>query len=166
MSTIHLSRNTVSRAGTLVAIGAVALSIMATPARAVDTNFGPNNPFYAPSTLPFQAPPFDKIKDSDYQPAIDAGMAQQREEMRAIADNPAPPTFENTIVAMEKTGQLFTRVMLVFNGVTGANLSPELQKVQDYEAPRLAAHEDAIFLDSKLFQFQLPAGAVLEETAQ
>src|SRR5579871_6905332 len=85
--------------------------------------FGPNNPFYAPSTLPFQAPPFDKIKDSDYQPAIDAGMAQQREEMRAIADNPAPPTFENTIVAMEKTGQLFTRVMLVFNGVTGANLS-------------------------------------------
>ncbi len=79
-------------------------------------------------------------------------MAQQREEMRAIADNPAPPTFENTIVAMEKTGQLFNRVMLVFNGVTGANLSPELQKVQDFEAPRLAAHEDAIFLDSKLFQ--------------
>jgi len=120
--------------------------------QAADAKFGPSNPFYAPSTLPFQAPPFDKIKDSDYQPAIDAGMVQQLEEVRAIADNPAPPTFDNTIVALEKTGQLFTRVMLVFNGVTGANLSDELQKVQDYEAPRLAAHQDAIFLDAKLFQ--------------
>ena len=115
-------------------------------------DFGPNNPFYAPSTLPFHAPPFDKIKDSDYQPAIEAGMAEQRQEVRAIADNPAPPTFENTLVALEKTGQLFNRVMAAFNGVTGANLNPELQKVQDYEAPRLAAHSDAIYLDSRLFQ--------------
>ena len=60
--------------------------------------FGPDNPFYGPSTLPFHAPPFDKIKDSDYQPAIDAGMAEQRKEVEAIADNPAPPTFENTLV--------------------------------------------------------------------
>ena len=59
------------------------------------------------STLPFQAPPFDKIKDSDYQRAID-GMAQQRKEIRAIADNPAPPTFENTIAAMEKTASCST----------------------------------------------------------
>ncbi|HET9406204.1 MAG TPA: peptidyl-dipeptidase Dcp [Candidatus Sulfotelmatobacter sp.] len=120
---------------------------------AADANnqFGPSNPFYAPSTLPFQAPPFDKIKDSDYQPAIEAGMAQQREEVRAIADNPAPPTFENTIVALEKTGQLFNRVMQVFNAVTGANLNPTLEKLQEIEAPKLAAHQDAIFLDSKLF---------------
>ena len=115
-------------------------------------DFGPNNPFYAASSLPFHAPPFDQIKDSDYQPAIDAGMAEQRREIRAIADNPAPPTFENTLVALEKTGQLFNRVMGAFNGVTGANLNPELQKVQDYEAPRLAAHADAIYLDSRLFQ--------------
>jgi peptidyl-dipeptidase Dcp len=115
-------------------------------------DFGQNNPFYAPSTLPFQAPPFDKIKDGDFQPAIDAGMVEQRREIRAIADNPAPPTFENTFVAMEKTGQLFNRAMAAFNGVTGANLNPELQKVQDYEAPRLAAHSDAIYLDSRLFQ--------------
>jgi peptidyl-dipeptidase Dcp len=133
--------------GILIAAGAMTLG-----AWAANTDFGPNNPFYAPSTLPFQAPPFDKIKDGDYQPAIEAGMAQQRKEMQAIADNPAPPTFENTIVAMEKTGGLFNRVMPVFNGVTGANLSPELQKVQDIEAPKLAAHHDAIFLDSKLFQ--------------
>jgi peptidyl-dipeptidase Dcp len=119
---------------------------------AADNGFGPSNPFYAPSQLPFQAPPFDKIKNSDYQPALEAGMAQQREEVRAIADNPAPPTFENTIVALEKTGQLFTRVALVFNGVTGANLNDELQKVQDIEAPKFAAHQDAIFLDSKLFE--------------
>ena len=72
-------------------------------------SFGPGNPFYAPSTLPFQAPPFDKIKDSDYQPAIDAGMAQQIKEVEAIANNPAPPTFENTIVALERSGQLLDR---------------------------------------------------------
>jgi peptidyl-dipeptidase Dcp len=113
--------------------------------------FGPRNPFYATSTLPLQAPPFDKIKDSDYQPAIEAGMAQQRGEVRAIAENPDPPTFENTLVTLEKSGQLFNRVMLVFNGVTGANRTPELEKVQEIEAPKLAAHKDAIFLDSKLF---------------
>ena len=116
-----------------------------------NAQFGPSNPFYAPSTLPLQAPPFDKIKDSDYQPAIEAGMAQQREEVRAIAENPDPPTFENTLVALEKSGQLFNRVNLVFNAVTGANLSPELEKLQEIEAPKLAAHRDAIFLDSKLF---------------
>jgi peptidyl-dipeptidase Dcp len=115
------------------------------------TQFGPSNPFYAASILPLQAPPFDKIKDNDYQPAIDAGMAQQREEVRAIAENSDPPTFENTLVALEKSGQLFYRVMLVFNAVTGANRSPELEKLQEVEAPRLAAHKDAIFLDSKLF---------------
>jgi peptidyl-dipeptidase Dcp len=120
-------------------------------AMAAQGGFGLSNPFYSASSLPFQAPPFDKIKDSDYQPAIEAGMAQQIEEVRAIAENPAAPTFENTVVALEKTGQLFMRVMLVFNGVTGANLNPELQKVQDIEAPKLAAHQDAIYLNSKLF---------------
>lgn len=139
------------RLGVLITAGALALgSSAATLDKPMD--FGPDNPFYTPSTLPFHAPPFDKVKNGDYQPAIEAGMAEQRQEMRAIADNPAPPTFENTFVAMEKTGQLFNRVMAAFNGVTGANLNPELQKVQDYEAPRLAAHHDAIFLDAKLFQ--------------
>ena len=126
--------------GILITAGAMALgSSAATLDKPMD--FGPDNPFYAPSTLPFHAPPFDKIKDSDYQPAIEAGMAEQRQEIRAIADNPAPPTFENTLVAMEKTGQLFNRAMAAFSGVTGANLNPELQKVQDFEAPRLAAHQ-------------------------
>ena len=127
------------------------MSLITTFAEAASSEFGPSNPFYAPSTLPFQAPPFDKIKDSDYQPAIEAGMAQQREEVRAITANPAAPTFDNTLVALEKSGQLLRRVWQVFNGVTGANLNPELQKVQEIEAPKLAAHNDAIFLDSKLF---------------
>ena len=140
-----------SRLAILITAGAMALAFSAaTLDKPMD--FGPNNPFYAPSTLPFHAPPFDKIKDSDYQPAIEAGMAEQLQEMRAIADDPAPPTFENTLVAMEKSGQLFNRAMAAFNGVTGANRNPELQKVQDFEAPRLAAHQDAIYLDSKLFQ--------------
>jgi peptidyl-dipeptidase Dcp len=139
--------------GNIVASGVLVVGAGKVPAAAVDnSSFGPSNPFYAPSTLPFQAPPFDKIKDNDYQPAIEAGMAQQIDEMRVIADNPAAPTFENTIVAMEKSGQLFNRAMQAFNGVTGANLSPELQKVQDILAPKLAAHQDAIFLDPKLFQ--------------
>ena len=131
---------------------ALVLGASALVAQAADSGFGPSNPFYAASKLPFQAPPFDKIKGSDYQPAIDAGMAELRKETQAIADNPEPPTFENTIVAMEKSGDLFTRVWLVFNGVTAANLDPDLQKVQDYEAPRIAALQDDIFLNSKLFQ--------------
>src|ERR1700691_30171 len=125
--------------GISIAIGAAAAAAQApaVPPAPPVAPFGPSNPFYAANTLPFQAPPFDKIKDADYQPAIEAGMAKQLEEVRAIAENPAPPTFENTVVALEKTGQLFIRVALVFNGVTGANLNPELQKVQDIEAPRL-----------------------------
>ncbi|MHB8502426.1 MAG: peptidyl-dipeptidase Dcp [Candidatus Acidiferrales bacterium] len=124
---------------------------MYTPATAADAKFGPSNPFYAASTLPFHAPPFDKIKDEDYQPAIEAGMAQELSEIQAIADNPAAPTFENTLVAMEKTGQLFQRAMAAFGAVTGANTNPVLQKVQAEEAPKLAAHFDAIYLNAKLF---------------
>ncbi len=134
---------------TLITAGAIALTPGGAGAQAA---FGPANPFYAPSALPFHAPPFDKIKDEDYQPAIEAGIAQNLEEIRAIAENPQPPTFENTFVAMEKSGRLIGRVMLVFNGITGANINPVLQQVQDTEAPKLAAMQDAIYLNSKLFQ--------------
>jgi peptidyl-dipeptidase Dcp len=134
-----------------ITAGAVGVGASLTPAAAAETNFGPSNPFYAPSTLPFQAPPFDKIKDEDYQPAIEAGIAEQGREMQAIADNPAAPTFENTFVAMEKSGQLLHRAMAAFSGVSGANTNPLLQKVRAEEAPKLAAHEDAIHLNPKLF---------------
>lgn len=110
------------------------------------------NPFFAASTLPFQAPPFDKIKESDYQPAIEEGMKQHLADIEKIADNPEAPTFENTFVAMEKAGPLLTRVMHAFDAVTGANTSDALQKVQEEEAPKLAAHQDAIYLNDKLFK--------------
>ncbi len=137
---------------TLIVAVAVVIALGTFTAQASAEDFGPSNPFFAPSTLPFQAPPFDKIKDGDYQPAMEAGMAQQRKEVQAIADNSAPPTFENTFVAMEKSGQLLQRVQTAFFAVTGANTNPELQKVRATEAPKLAAHHDAIYLDPKLFQ--------------
>ncbi len=109
------------------------------------------NPFFTASTLPFQAPPFDHIKDADYQPAIEKGMAEQLAEVQKIADNPEPATFENTYVALEKTGVLLNRVIAVFSGVTAANTDDTLQKVQETVAPQLAKHEDAIHLNDKLF---------------
>jgi peptidyl-dipeptidase Dcp len=135
----------------LITSGALALGSANTPAVSADAKFGPSNPFYAPSTLPFHAPPFDKIKDEDYQPAIEAGMAEELSEIQAIADNPAPPTFENTLVAMEKTGHLLQRARAAFGAVTGANTNPLLQKVRTEEAPKQAAHHDAIYLNAKLF---------------
>ncbi|MGA9248969.1 MAG: peptidyl-dipeptidase Dcp [Candidatus Acidiferrales bacterium] len=135
----------------LITTGAVAVGATLLSAGATDTKFGPANPFYAPSTLPFHAPPFDKIKDEDYQPAIEAGMAEEITEIQGIADNPAPPTFENTLVAMEKTGQLLRRAYAAFGAVSEANTDPALQQVRTEEAPKLAAHRDAIYLNAKLF---------------
>ena len=128
------------------------MTTLAAIAGDTQSQFGPSNPFYAPSTLPYQAPPFDKIKDDDYIPAMDAGMAEEQKEMEAIANNPAPPTFENTIVAMEKSGRLLRRVQGAFFTVVSANENPTLQKVRATEAPKLAAHQDAILLNDKLFQ--------------
>ena len=135
---------------TVIAAGAISLGSL-NPTLAAAADFGPANPFFAPSTLPFQAPPFDKIKDGDFQPAMEAGMAQEEAEIEAIANNPDAPTFDNTIVALEKSGQLLERVDAVFGGVTGANTNPTLQKVKTIEAPKLAAHQDFIHLNTKLF---------------
>ncbi|HET7610252.1 MAG TPA: M3 family metallopeptidase, partial [Rhodanobacteraceae bacterium] len=110
-----------------------------------------SNPFYKPSTLPFGAPDFSKIHDSDYAPAMEKGMALQKQEIEKIANNPEPPTFENTIVAMEKTGAMLDRVMSVFNLYTGADTDPKLQQISEEMAPKLAAHQDAIYLNAKLF---------------
>jgi peptidyl-dipeptidase Dcp len=109
------------------------------------------NPFFAPSTLPYQAPPFDKIKDSDFQPAIEEGMRQQIVEVEKIADQGDPPSLDNTIVAMERTGRVLTRVSKVFSALTQANTNDTLQKIQQEESPKLAAHRDAIYLNGKLF---------------
>ena len=136
---------------TLMTSGAIALTTGSLAAQNA-AGFGPDNPFYAPSTLPFHAPPFDKIKDDDYLPAIEAGIQQKIDETRAIADNPAAPTFDNTIVAIEKTGQLYDRVTAAFSAVTGANTNPLLQDVRSTVAPKRAAMADAIYLNDKLFE--------------
>ena len=113
--------------------------------------FDEANPFAQPSSLPFHAPPFDKIIDGDYQPAIEEGMKRELAEAEAIANSPEPATFANTIEAMERRGELLDRVSAVFFGMTSSNTNPTLIKVQSEEAPKLAAHHDTIFLNEKLF---------------
>jgi peptidyl-dipeptidase Dcp len=110
------------------------------------------NPFLTPSPLPFQAPPFDKIRDEDFKPALEEGIRLNRLEAERIADDPAPATFENTLVALERSGQLLARVGLVFNGLSSSNTNPNLQKLKEEVAPKFAALQDAIFLNSKLFK--------------
>ena len=109
------------------------------------------NPFTAPSTLPFHAPAFDKIKTSDFQPAMEEGMALQLKEVEAITSSTEPATFENTIVAMEKSGQMLGRSSAAFYNLTGSNTNDSLQAIKEEMAPKLAAHADAISLDPKLF---------------
>ncbi|HEV8497713.1 MAG TPA: hypothetical protein VGQ56_12660, partial [Gemmatimonadaceae bacterium] len=114
--------------------------------------FTRTNPFSQPSDLPFEAPRFDRIHDEDYAAAIEEGMRQHIAEVEAIANQATPPTFENTIVALERSGDLLTRVLKTFGGVTSANTNDTLQGIQTEESPKLAAHSDAIFLNDKLFQ--------------
>ena len=110
------------------------------------------NPFMTASTLPFQAPAFDKIKDSDYLPAFEEGMRQQLAEIKQITDNPQPATFDNTLLPLEQSGAILDRTSRVFFGVVQADTNPERQKVQEEVIPKLAAHSDAIHLDAKLFE--------------
>lgn len=114
-------------------------------------NFTADNPFFKASELAFQAPAFDKIKNGDFKPALEEGMKQQMDEIRKIAEQTVAPSFENTILAIEKSGQLLSRTNMVFNLLTGANTNPELQKVKEEEAPKLTANTDAIYLNTKLF---------------
>lgn len=110
------------------------------------------NPFANASTLLYQAPPFDKIRNSDYKPALEEGMREQLAEVGKIASNPEPATFENTIVAMERSGELLTRVSNVFFSMNDANTNNTIEEVLSEEAPKLAAHSDAISLNGKLFE--------------
>jgi peptidyl-dipeptidase Dcp len=113
--------------------------------------FSEANPFFNPSRLPFQAPPFDKINNMDFQPAIEEGMSQELAEVEAVANSADAPTFANTIETMERSGSLLRRVSRVFGGLTQSNTNSVLRKVQAEEAPRLAAHRDAIYLNPRLF---------------
>ncbi|MEP6767289.1 MAG: M3 family metallopeptidase [Acidobacteriota bacterium] len=115
----------------------------AAPARA--------NSLLTVSPLPYQAPPFDKIQESDYAPALEEGMKRQIAEIEAIANNPEPPTFANTLEPMERSGELLTRAAKVFFNLTQSNTSGAMQKIKAEYAPKLAAHQDAIYLNSKLY---------------
>ncbi|WP_019819730.1 M3 family metallopeptidase, partial [Saccharomonospora saliphila] len=109
------------------------------------------NPLLAPSELPYELPPFDRIADDDFLPAFEAGMAEQAAEVAAIAACAEEPTFDNTIVALERSGELLSRVSAVFFNLTASHTNPALRRVQAEIAPRLAAHADAIHLDPALF---------------
>jgi peptidyl-dipeptidase Dcp len=109
------------------------------------------NPLLSTSTLPYEFPPFDRIKDEHFVPAIEAGMAEQLKEVAAIAAEGEKPTFENTIVALERSGRLLERAEETFSNLNSANTNPTLQKIQEQTAPKLSAHRDAIFLNGKLF---------------
>jgi peptidyl-dipeptidase Dcp len=111
-----------------------------------------SNPFAKESTLPFHYPAFDKITNDDYAPAFKEGMRQHAAEIEAIANNKAAPTFDNTIVAMERAGQLLGRVSTVFYNLVGTNTNEEMQKLDKELAPQLSAHSDAIRLNAKLYQ--------------
>lgn len=133
------------RGGLLAAACIMALS---TPVAAAPSTAGP---FVSQSTLPFGAPPFDQIHDGDFLLAFEQGMAEQSAEIARIANNPAPPTFSNTLIAMERSGRMLQRTQAVFSVFSQTDSNAQRQAIQKAVAPRLAAHSDAIYLNPKLF---------------
>ena len=110
-----------------------------------------DNPLLIESALPYRYPAFDKIKDDDFVPAIETGMRDQLKEVEAVADNSDQPTFDNTIVALERTGRLLDRAQRTFSNLNACDTNPTRQKIDKEMAPKLAAHRDEIFLNPKLF---------------
>src|SRR5437764_8384793 len=110
-----------------------------------------DNPLLKESTLPYHLPPFDQIKDQHFVPAMEAGMRDQLKEVDAVANNPEKPTFENTVVALERTGRSLDRAERTFSNLNACNTNPALQKIDKEMAPKLSAHRDTIHLNGKLF---------------
>lgn len=109
------------------------------------------NPFFAASNLPFQMPPFDRIEDAHYKPAFERGMAEHLAEIEAIVEQTEAPTFENTIIPMERSGRILSRVSAVFFALTSADTNDAKEAIRSEMAPRLSAHRDQILLNDKLF---------------
>jgi peptidyl-dipeptidase Dcp len=155
--TVSTLRSTRYLFGTLLpAAVAVFMSMSSTAAQSPETphdvaSMGIDNPFALPSPLPYQMPPFDRIRDADYMPAFIAGMAAQRAEVDAIAHNPQPATFDNTVVALEKSGQLLNRVSRTFFELDQSNSDDAILKIEPDITPKLSRHHDAIYLDAALF---------------
>jgi peptidyl-dipeptidase Dcp len=111
-----------------------------------------SNPFFAPSSLPFHAPDFAAVKVEHFMPAFEEGMRQQLAQMDEIANQAAPPTLDNTLIAMERSGEVLDRVAPVFFHLSGAYTNDAIQKLEEEIAPKLASHSDNIYLNPKLFQ--------------
>jgi len=109
------------------------------------------NPFFQAYDTPYNVPPFDKIKNEHFKPAILEGIQKHEEEINAIANSSAAPTFENTILAMENSGELLSNVNVVFSNFNSANTNKEIQNIAKETAPNLSAHRDNIYLNEKLF---------------
>ena len=109
------------------------------------------NPFFTEYTTPFGVPPFDKIEVAHYTPAFEKGMEEQKKEIDAIVNNPEEPTFENTIVALDRSGELLTKVMYAFSGQSSVNTTDEIQALEQELYPVLSAHSDDISLNPALF---------------
>ena len=109
------------------------------------------NPFFTEYTTPFGVPPFDKIEVAHYKPAFEKGMEEQKKEIDAIVNNPEEPTFENTIVAFDRSGELLTKVMYAFSGQSSVNTTDEIQALEQELYPVLSAHSDDISLNPALF---------------
>src|SRR6201997_1166592 len=110
-----------------------------------------DNPLATESALPYHYPPFDKIKDEHFVPAIEAGMREQLKEIEPIANSSDKPTFDNTIVVLERTGRLLDRAQRTFSNLNACDTNPTRQKIDKEMAPKLSAHRDQIFLNPKLF---------------
>src|SRR5437762_3317980 len=142
---IQLSRLHVFALLAAMQIAAIAVAAPNSPPMPSD------NPFLVESALPYHLPPFDKIKDEHFVPATEAGMQEQLKEVDTIAANAEKPTFDNTVVALERTGRLLDRAQRTFSNLNAADTNPTRQKIETELAPKLSAHHDAILLNSKLF---------------
>src|SRR5215210_6467127 len=133
-------------------VGGCAPTTIGTPTPTPTAAVGGSNPLFVESPLPYHAPPFNLIRNEHYQPAVEEGMRQQLAEIDVIARQVEPPTFDNTIVALERSGRLLDRAAKAFYAVVAANTNDTLQKIQEIIDPKLAAHRDAIFLNDQLYQ--------------
>ncbi len=132
-------------------LGAVALLSAAASSQAAAPSTA-DNPFFKPYGTPFNVPPFSLIKTEHFLPALEEGIKREKAEVEAIVNNPAPPTFENTIAALDHTGLFLSEVQAVFGALQGALTNKDLQAVARKAAPMMAAHRDDIGLNPKLFQ--------------
>ncbi|MFL1605375.1 M3 family metallopeptidase [Riemerella anatipestifer] len=135
-----------------VGLSAVACTTMEKTKTTADIPVPAGNPFLEKSKLQYQAPEFDKIKDEHFKPAFDYGLKVQELEVQKISDNTEAPTFENTVLALENSGEVLKRAQSLFYNLTGSNTNDKLQALQQEYAPIFSAHSDKIYLNSKLYE--------------